>query len=116
MSRRGEVVVVDFPYSDGGSKVRPTLVVQNDRDNARMAKTVVAMITGNLRRTGDPAHMLVDPTTPDGAGSGLNGASLVSCNNLYTIDQVAILRTLGRLSVAAMRKVDDCLKAALGLP
>jgi len=116
MSRRGEVVVVDFPYSDGGSKIRPALVVQNDRDNGRLAKTVVAMITGNLRRAGDPSHLLVDPATPDGAGSGLSGASLVSCINIYTVEQSAILRTLGRLSGTAMRKVDDCLKAALGLP
>ena len=48
MSRRGEVVLVDYPYSDGGSKIRPALVVQNDRDNARLAKTVIVMITGNL--------------------------------------------------------------------
>src|SRR5260370_42102707 len=34
--QRGEVVLVDFPYAGGsGSKVRPALVIQNDRDNAR---------------------------------------------------------------------------------
>jgi mRNA interferase MazF len=81
MTSRGDVVVVDFPYSDGGSKVRPALVVQNDRDNARLAKTVIALITGNLRPAGDPSHFLVDPAAPDGAGSGLRGPSPVSCNN-----------------------------------
>ncbi len=116
MSRRGEVVLVDYPYSDGGSKIRPALVVQNDRDNARLAKTIIVMITGNLRRIGDPSHLLVDPSTPDGAGSGLNGRSLVSCNNVFTIDQTDIIRTLGRLPAAAMQKVNSCLKAALGIP
>jgi mRNA interferase MazF len=110
------VVLVDFPYSDGGSKIRPALVVQNDRDNARLRKTVVAMITGNLRRAGDPSHLLVDPATADGAGSGLHGPSLVSCNNRYTVEQAAILRTPGRLTPAALRKRDACLKAALDLP
>src|SRR5437868_4314684 len=31
MTRRGDVVIVDFPFTDGGSKVRPALVVQNDQ-------------------------------------------------------------------------------------
>ncbi len=116
MSRRGEVVLVDYPYSDDGSKIRPALVVQNDRDNARLAKTIIVMITGNLRRAGDPSHLLVDPATPDGAGSGLNGRSLVSCNNVFTIDQTDIIRTLGRLPAVTMQRVNGCLKAALGIP
>ncbi len=34
MIRRGDVVIVDFPFMDTGqSKVRPAVVVQNDRDN-----------------------------------------------------------------------------------
>jgi mRNA interferase MazF len=106
---------VDFPYTGGGSKIRPALVVQSDHYNALLAKTIVAMITGNLKRAGEPAHLLVDPSTPEGATSGLTGPSLVSCNNLYTIDQTAILQTLGQLSPALMLKVNDCLRAALGL-
>jgi mRNA-degrading endonuclease toxin of MazEF toxin-antitoxin module len=35
---RGDVVLVDYPFTTGGAKVRPALVVQNDRDNARMKK------------------------------------------------------------------------------
>lgn len=49
--RRGDVVLVDFPYTSGlEAKVRPAVVVQNDRDNQRLTKTVVAMVTGNVRR------------------------------------------------------------------
>ena len=48
--KRGEVVLVDFPYTDGrASKVRPALVVQNDQDNALLRDTVVALITGNIK-------------------------------------------------------------------
>ena len=39
---RGDVVLVDYPFTSGGAKVRLALVVQNDRDNARMANTIVA--------------------------------------------------------------------------
>jgi mRNA interferase MazF len=67
MTRRGDVVMVDFPLTDTGqSKVRSAVVIQNDRDNQKIRKTVVAMITGNLRRKGDPSHLFIDPKTPGG--------------------------------------------------
>jgi mRNA interferase MazF len=116
MISRGDIVVVDFPFTDGGSKVRPALVLQNDHDNARIEKTILALITGNLKRTGDPSHVLVDPRTSEGASSGLSGRSLVSCNNLYTIEQSDIITTLGRLSPTLLQQVNDALKAALALP
>lgn len=117
MIRRGDVVIVDFPYTDQRtSKARPALVVQNDADNNRRRKTVVALITGNLRMDGDPSHLLVDPATPDGASSGLHGPSPVSCNSLFTIEQSGIVRVIGSRSFPAMACVDACLAAVLGLP
>jgi len=117
MTQRGQVVLLDFPFTSGTqSKIRPALVVQNDRDNQRLTKTIVAMITGNLRRASEATHCPVDPGTPEGASSGLRGQSVVVCVNLYTIDQSDILRTLGSLSPRIMRQIDACLKAALELP
>lgn len=114
MIRRGDEVMVRFPFTDvPGGKVRPALIVQNDRDNQRLRKTVVAMITGNLRRLGDPSPLLIDPTTPDGASSGLKVPSLVSCNNLFTLEQTEVLRSIGHLSIVLMARLNDCLKSAL---
>ncbi|MGH7170065.1 MAG: type II toxin-antitoxin system PemK/MazF family toxin [Gemmataceae bacterium] len=116
MTRRGDVVRVDFPFTDiPQRKKRPAVVVQNDRDNQKIRKTVVALITGNLSRLSDPSHLLIDPSTPEGATSGLNGRSLVSCNNLYTLEQDCIERRLGHLSDVLKQKLNDCLKAALEL-
>jgi mRNA interferase MazF len=117
MTRRGDVVMIDFPFTDTGqSKVRPALVVQNDQDNQKIRKTVVAMITGNTRRKGDPSHLFVDSSTPDGALSGLSFPSLVSCNNLFTVEQDSILQVIGHLSDALKQQLANCLKAALELP
>jgi mRNA interferase MazF len=114
---RGDVVIVDFPFTSGTQrKVRPALIVQSDRENQRITKTIVAMITGNLRRANETTHCLVDPGHPDGQSSGLHGPSLVSCINLYTIDQSSVAKTIGFLSPLIVQKVDACLKAALGLP
>ncbi len=47
MTRRGDVVIVQFPYTTGGSgKKRPAVVVQDNRNNGRLQNTIVAMITG----------------------------------------------------------------------
>jgi mRNA interferase MazF len=114
MTRRGDVVIIDFPFTDlPQSKVRPAVVIQNDQDNQRLRKTIVVMLTGNLRRLGDPSHLLVDPSTSEGASAGVHGRSLVSCNNIFTIEQDAILRTVGHLSDVLKQRLSDCLRAAL---
>ena len=117
MTARGDVVIVQFPYQDGTrGKNRPALVVQCDQNNRRLQNTVVAMITGNTQRAGtEPTQLLLDPSTPEGQSSGLHGPSGVKCENLFTVSQAHILRTIGRLSPALMAKVDACLKASLGL-
>jgi mRNA interferase MazF len=115
--KRGDVVIADFPFQDvPGSKVRPALVVQNDTDNAALDNTILAMITGSKRGLGRPTNVLVDPATPEGAGSGLTGPSLVKCGNLATVRQSRVLKIIGRLSAALMQQVDDALKTALALP
>jgi mRNA interferase MazF len=114
MSKRGDVVMVDFPFTDTGqTKVRPAVVVQNDRDNQKIRKTIIAMVTGNLRRQGDPSHVFIDPGTPEGGSSGLSFPSLVSCNNLFTIEQTSIIRVVGHLSDVLKQQLNDCLKAAM---
>ena len=114
MVRRGDVVIVDFPFTDVPSaKRRPAVVVQSDRYNPHIQKTIVAMITGNLRRTGDPCHVFVDPSTPEGASAGVSGPSLISCWNLYTLDQVRIQQSIGHLSDVLKQRVNDALKETL---
>src|SRR6266516_2943529 len=116
MTNRGDVVLLDFPFPTGGSKIRPAVIIQNDLDNGRMLNTIVAMVSGNLKRAAEPTHLLVDPTSAEGQSSGLHAPSLVVCVNLYTVDQSAILKTIGRLSVPMVAKLNDCLKLALDLP
>jgi mRNA interferase MazF len=115
--KRGDVLLAFYPFASGvGGSRRPVLVVQNDADNLRLRNTVIAQITSNLRRAGEPTHLLIIKATPEGAQSGLLHDSVVSCNNLATIDQTRIDRVIGSLPAATMRKIDACLKAALGLP
>ena len=74
------------------------------------------MMTGNVADAGQPTTVLVDPKTPDGAGSGLTGPSLVKCYNLATVRQSRVLKVIGRLSNTLMAQVNLALMAALALP
>jgi mRNA interferase MazF len=115
--RRGDIVLVDYLFSDRtGSKVRPCLVVQNDRNNHRLDDTIVAAISSNTARaTGEATQLIIDVATPDGQQSGLLFDSAVQCENLVTIDCQFAIRKIGTLSSTMMSHIDDCLKAALGL-
>lgn len=95
--RRGDVVLVDYPYSaaGGGTKVRPALVVQNDRDNRRLVNTIVAQITSVTRRSAEPTQTVIDLTSPEGQESGLRQDSVVNAVNLLTLDKAMVLRKLG---------------------
>jgi mRNA-degrading endonuclease toxin of MazEF toxin-antitoxin module len=116
INESGRRVIVEFPYADGRrGKNRPSLVIQNDRDNSRLANTVVAMISGNTRPAAEPTQVLIDPRIESGAESGLNGVSAVKCCNLFTVRQQDIIRRIGRLSDSLLGDVNRSLKHALGL-
>jgi mRNA-degrading endonuclease toxin of MazEF toxin-antitoxin module len=68
--KRGDVVVVAFPYvTGGGGKNRPTLVIQSDQNNQRLSNTIVAMITGNIRLAAtEPTRLLIDLPQPHNRG------------------------------------------------
>jgi mRNA interferase MazF len=111
------VVLVDFPFTSGsGSKRRPALVVQNDRDNARLLNTIVAMITSKTGQAAQSTQLLVDISTPEGKGSGLLHVSAVKCSMLFTLEQRLIVQRIGVLPRVLMDRLDECLKSTLDLP
>jgi len=115
--QRGDVVLVDYPYAGGGgAKVRPALVIQNDRDNQRLVNTVIVQITSLTRRVLEPTQLLIEIATSEGQQSGLRQDSVVNCVNLLTLDKGKVLRKLGTLPASLMQRVNDCLKVALELP
>ena len=112
--KRGDIVEVDWPYSDlTGSKRRPAVVMQADFLNGLIDDTVLVQITST--RHGIPGtEVLLDPVVE--TGSGLRRVCLASCANVLTRDQTLVLRTVGYLSDAAMQQVGDCLEKAPELP
>ena len=113
---RGDVVILNAPFiTRPGSKLWPMLVIQIDRNNARMANTILATITTNSSRAHEPTQVLIDIGTPDGQQSGLLATSVVACENLITAAQRQIVRKIGVLTLQFLRQVDDAHKESLAL-
>jgi mRNA-degrading endonuclease toxin of MazEF toxin-antitoxin module len=111
---RGQIVEVDWPYSDlTGTKVRPALVVQADYLTGILDDIVLVKITGS--RYGIPGtEVEIDPAVEP--ASRLSKVCYASCKDILTRDQALILRSVGVVSDAVMRQIEDCLKQVLEIP
>jgi mRNA interferase MazF len=112
--KRGDVILIDFPFSDRtGSKLRPSLVVQEDAFNQTRDDTVVAAISRTQRFA--ETEVLIDVATPEGKQSKLHHNSVVDCALVVTIDQKLVHVTLGSLPDSLMLKLSEKLKTVLGI-
>lgn len=113
---RGDVVLVDFPFTSGAAqKLRPAVVVQNDSYNRRLATTILAPITSNIRHAGDPAQVQIDPSSTDGTRTGLLRPSAIKCENLATVETRLIRRRIGIASASLLNQLEAALKVSLAL-
>jgi mRNA interferase MazF len=111
--RRGDVVLIDWIYSDRtGSKLRPAVVIQADFLNGLLPDTVLVQITGRSR--GAVTEVRLDPAVE--TASGLKQVSYALCNNLMTADQALVRKRMGELSASALHEIEDKIKQALELP
>lgn len=111
---RGDVVEVNWPYSDLlGSKVRPSVVVQADFLNGLIDDTILVQITST--KHGIPGtEVEIDPAAE--TASGLSHLCYANCMNVLTRDQGLVGPVIGYLSAATMQQIEDCLKQVLGIP
>ena len=111
---RGEVVQVNWPYSDlQRSKVRPAVVVQADFLNSLIDDSIFVQITST--KHGIPGtEVEIDPAAE--TASGLNHLCYANCMNLLTRDQTLVGPVVGYLSDAVMGQIEECLKKVLELP
>src|SRR5438128_9875989 len=112
--KRGDVVEVDWQFTDlSGSKLRPAVVVQADFLNGLIDDTILVQIT-STRHSIPGTEVLLDSAVE--TASGLSRVCVASCMNVVTYEQTRVLATIGVLSDAAMRQIEDCLKTVLGIP
>ena len=108
--KRGEIFLVDFSPARGSEQrgARPALVVQNDIGNRVSSTVIVCALTTTLKEY--PINVVVKP-----GESGLPETSAVNCSQILTIDKTRLTRRVGRVSQAAMARVDHALLVSLDL-
>jgi mRNA interferase MazF len=111
---RGEVVVVDWPFTDlSGSKLRPAVVVQADFLDGLVDGTIYVKVQS--QRYGIPGtEVELDPASE--MLSGLKSLCYASCKDVLAREQALAHATLGVLSDAVTRQIEACLKTVLEIP
>jgi mRNA interferase MazF len=111
--RRGEIYLVEFDPARGHEikKTRPAAIIQNDLGNRYSPVTIVAAITSKLSSTPYPVEVVVSPTR----GNGLTTRSGIELSQIRCVDRERLVKRLGVLDAATMRKVDQALGISLGL-
>jgi mRNA interferase MazF len=114
--RRGEIRLVDLDPARGSeaNKLRPAVIVSNDRANAaaeRSGRGVVTVVpvTSNVSRV-FPFQVLI----PDGvAGLRVHSKAQAEQVRSVAVDRLGV--ALGRVPADVMRRIDAALRVHLGL-
>lgn len=110
--RRGEIYLVAFDPTVGHEikKTRPALIIQNNVSNEYSPITIVAAISSQFA---DPPH---PREVPIHAGkSGLPKPSAVILNQIRSVDRRRLIKRLGAVDAATLRKAAEALLISLGL-
>ena len=108
---RGEIYWVNWSPGRGSeqSGLRPALIIQNDIGNRFSPTTIVAALTTATKK---PYPFLVKVTAKE---SGLPKDSTVNLAVIMTIDKTRLTSKCGELGETKIAKVDEAIKASLGL-
>jgi len=109
--RRGEIYLVEFDPARGHEiqKTRPAIIIQNDIGNRHSSVTIVAAITSNV--SPHPVTVAVAPTK----ANGLSVPSVIHLGQIRSVDRQRVVKRLGEVDAATMRRVDRALTISLGL-
>ena len=109
--KRGDVLLVQFPFSGpGGKKDRPAVVVSTDAYHDDWDELLVAAITSRPPRT----TRTTDCALQDWKTAGLHQTSWVR-SHMATVQRTLIMRKLGNLTARDLHTVEGCLRDSVGL-
>jgi mRNA interferase MazF len=109
--RRGDVVLVPFPFSDlSATKVRPAVVVSSVLYHSLEPDVLLTAITSKVAAATGPLDYLLN----DWQAAGLRYPSALK-PVLFTLDPARVLYRIGTLTDSDLAEIDDRLRRALGL-
>ncbi len=112
MLKRGDIVLVPFPFTDLlNEKVRPAVVisVKNDVDVS------VAFISSVIPEKPTEVDFVLSESHPDFSMTGLRKISVFRMSKVLTLERSKILRRLGKASSSIQKELDMRFKFAFGI-
>ncbi len=115
--RRGDVVLIAFPYIQdfSKSKVRPAVVIQNDVGNAYSDNLILASISSQVPEKEFPVHYRIYAGTLIAKEAGLAVDCVVKAETVITIPKARVIEILGHFPLEAMTEIDQRLRVSLAL-
>ncbi len=113
--KRGDIFWADIVPRSGSEQMgrRPVVIVSHDgfnRVEEWRSIIVVPLSTSPAQRRRGPTAIIL----PKGTG-GLRQESVALCHQVTTLDRAKLVEAIGELPAAALRRVNDGLRAALAL-
>lgn len=110
---RGDLVLVPFPFTDlSATRLRPAVVVWSDPAGRDV---VLAFVSSRRIGHGGIGELVVLPTHPEFAFTGLVTSSTIRATKLVTLERRMVRRWLGRLGPLLTADLDRALVTVLGI-
>jgi len=102
MIEQGDLLLVPFPFSDqSGKKVRPVIVISNEKFNENSEDVLVVGVTSSSSR---------DAYTINLANKDLDGGNLltpcyVKIENILKIDKELVIKKIGKINKSKLKEI-----------
>ncbi|MBI1662179.1 MAG: type II toxin-antitoxin system PemK/MazF family toxin [Nitrosopumilus sp.] len=102
MTVQRDIVLLPFPFSDlKQSKVRPVIVLSNDKYNKKYSDIVVVPLTSNLQKT-DYDMLITNKNLEKG---NLIADSRVKVDRIFSVEKKLIKMNIGKIDKQTFSKI-----------
>jgi len=108
--KQRDIVLLPFPFSDqSGLKVRPAIIISNNRFNATSEDVIVCAITSNIEKS--KYTVLIDQKNLE--EGYLYNKSAIKAENILKVKKSLIIKTIATVNKDILLRVVDLVKEIL---
>lgn len=113
MYQRGDIVLVDNPYTEAHGHViygnHPAVVIQNNAGNEHSDNLIVVYLSSKLKKLHLPTHVVLQWY------EGLRKTSVVQAEQIATVSKADVISLMDHLRPEDMARVDKAVAISLAL-
>ena len=113
MYKRGDIVLVDNPYTESHGHImcgnHPAVVIQNDAGNKHSDNLIVVYLSSKLKKLNLPTHVILQWY------EGLKKTSVVQAEQIATVSKSDVISIMDHLRPEDMARVDKAVAVSLAI-